>query len=464
MPEPPAARARRAGAPAAAAGVVRGGAVPGGVPRSADAGERRGGDAPRVGAARRASPSVARDGTGLDGPATAGDPVAGAPAGRETPAADGPPARRLAILGVGLIGGSLGLRWRHCGAAQRVVGWSRHPETLRRALELGAIDEPAADVAAAVRDADAVVLCAPILACIAMAPEVVASAPAGCLITDVGSTKAAIARVMAEALAARAAASEGAALPAFVGGHPMAGSERTGVEAADPYLFEQAVWAVCPPPDGPTWALSRLCRLVAAAGAHAVVMDAETHDARVAAISHLPQLAAVALAEAAGAAAARDPDVLHLAGGGFRDTTRIAQSPPGFWLDVLDTNRAPVLEALDRMAALLAEIRRAVAEGDRAAVAAHFERARQVRARVPARGKGLLPAYHDLVLFVPDRPGVLGRLCSALGDRGINVQDIEILRLREGEGGTLRLGFASEELAQAALAVLAEIGYRAQPR
>lgn len=369
---------------------------------------------------------------------------------------------RAAILGVGLMGGSLGLRWRQSGAVSHVVGFSRTPERLHRALELGAIDELAPDIATAVTGADLVVLCTPIRAAMAMAPAVVAAAGPGCLITDVGSTKAAISRAMAEVMAARGRPAEDA--PVFVGGHPMAGTEKAGVEAADPYLFEQAVWVVCPQPGGPASATELLCHLVAATGAHPVCLDPERHDARVAAISHLPQLCAVALAEAAGLAESGDSGVLSMAGGGFRDTTRIAESPAEFWLDVLETNRFPVLAQIDQMQALLEALRIAVAHGDRATVAQHFEAARAVRQRVPSRQKGLLPAYHDLVLFVPDRPGVLGRLCGVLGERGINVQDIEILRLREGEGGTLRLGFAAAEAAAEALVVLRELGYAAQHR
>jgi prephenate dehydrogenase len=372
-----------------------------------------------------------------------------------------PPPRRVAIVGVGLIGGSLGLRWRQSRAVGHVVGYGRTPANLERAVQLGAIDEAAPDLSTALAGAEVIVLAAPIGACLAMAEEVARLAEPGALITDVGSTKAAIEQAMAEALAPRAAEPHP---PAFIGGHPMAGAERGGVEAADPYLFENAVWVLCPGRCAPPEAVGRLRPLVEATGAHVVLLDPVQHDRRVAAISHLPQLVAVALAEVAGEGEAADPGLLALAGGGFRDTTRIAQSPAEMWLDVLATNRGPVLENLDRMQARLAALRAAVAAGDAAALRRHFAQAAAVRQRVPTRQKGLLPAYHDLVLFVPDRPGVLGRLCTALGDRGINVQDIEILRLREGEGGTLRLGFRTAEEAGQALEVLAGLGYAVQRR
>ena len=367
-------------------------------------------------------------------------------------------ARRAAILGVGLIGGSLGLRWRAQGVVGHVVGFGRNRHHLERAVELGAIDEGVADLGAAVRDADLVVLCAPIRAALELAEEVARHAAPGAVLTDCCSTKAEIGAAMAAALARHSSAA------VFIGGHPMAGSEHAGVESADPYLFEHAVWVLCPPPgaDGPD--LLRLTALVEATGAHVVRLEPERHDRRVAAISHLPQLAAVALAEAAGEAAAADPGLLSLAGGGFRDTTRIAASPAAMWLDILATNRGPVLTAIEAMQRLLDGLRAAIASGDEATVVEHFAAALAVRQRVPASQKGLLPAYHDLVVFVPDRPGVIGQLGAALGTEGINIQDIEILRLREGEGGTLRLGFAEAAVATAAMGVLTGLGYRVQRR
>jgi prephenate dehydrogenase len=372
------------------------------------------------------------------------------------PTAEPPP--RVAILGVGLIGGSLGMAWRRRGACSEVVGFGRSADRLERARSLGAVDRGTTDLAAAVAGADVVVLATPVETAIALAPSVAAAVRAGALVTDVCSTKAAICRAMAAVLPPGAA---------FVGGHPMAGLERAGVEAADPYLFENAVYVMTPAAGSPPWAVERLRRLVLASGAHAAVLPPERHDAWVAAVSHLPQLAAVALVNAALDADAADPappGLLSLAGGGFRDTTRIASSPADTWWEVLDTNRGPVLAALDRFEASLAELRRAVTSGGREAVEEAFRRAAAGRARVPQRTKGLLPTYHDLTMYVEDRPGIIGRLATTLGEAGVNIQDIEIVRLREGEGGTLRLGFASAGEAERAVTVLRGLGVEAQRR
>lgn len=354
---------------------------------------------------------------------------------------------RAGIVGVGLIGGSLGLAWRRRGAVDEVVGVGRDLERLERARRAGAIDRCATELEA-LADADVVVLATPIGVALEVAPAVARCARQAALVTDVGSAKVAICRRYADL-----------GLP-FVGGHPLAGSERAGIEAADPYLFENAVW-VLTRTDATTDGAGQLAAdLAAATGAHPVWLDATRHDEWVARVSHTPQLVAVALVQAA----AEDEGALSLGGGGFRDTTRIASSPPDFWLDVFATNRAPLLAALERFGARLDALRQALAAGDGATLASTFRQAAQARARMPQRTKGLLPSYHDLVLTIPDRPGVIGRLATALGDRGVNIQDIEILRLREGEGGSLRLGFARAEEADQAQAVLAEIGIEVQRR
>lgn len=362
---------------------------------------------------------------------------------------------KIAIVGVGLIGGSLGLAWRRRGAARVVAGVDRSPETLRRAREIGAIDEGTTDLAEGVRGAGLVVLATPIGAALEMAPALGALLAPGTVVMDVGSTKGAVCRRM------RAALPPGVI---FVGGHPMAGSEGQGIEAADPYLFQNAVFVLTPGEGVPSGVLDDLRELVSLTGAQVAVLDPDLHDRAVAAVSHLPQLVAVALVNAAAAAEEASPGVLALAAGGFRDTTRITSSPAGIWLDILASNREAVLEMVGRFRAALDDLETAVRAGDRERLEAAFTRAREVRRRLPRRPKGLLPAYFELVVTVEDRPGVIGRLAGVLGERGVNIEDIEILRLREGEGGTIRLGFATEEECSLAFAVLAGNGYKVQRR
>ncbi len=363
--------------------------------------------------------------------------------------------RQVTIVGVGLIGGSLGLAWRGRGGVGTVVGVDVDEASLRRAREIGAVDRATTDLAEGVAGADLVVMATPVRVTLELIGRLGPLVGAGAVVTDVGSTKVEVCRLMREGLPAGVT---------FVGGHPMAGSEGQGIEAADPYLFQNAVYVLTPEEDADPAAVAALRRLVEAAGAQVVLMDPERHDRWVAAVSHLPQLVAVALVNAVADADREDPGLLALAAGGFRDTTRITSSPAGIWLDILATNRDRILPAVARFRAALSRLEEALAAGDLGSALAEFERARAVRRALPRRPKGLLPAYFELVVTVPDRPGVIGGLATLLGEQGINIEDIEILRLREGEGGTIRLGFATEAEGNAAFEALQEGGYKVQRR
>jgi prephenate dehydrogenase len=274
---------------------------------------------------------------------------------------------RAAIVGVGLIGGSLGLAWRRSGHFARVVGVERDAERSRAALASGAVDEATTDLARGVAGADLVVLAAPVRACLALLPAVARAASPGAVITDVASTKAdLLAAVPAGAI--------------FVGGHPLAGSERSGVEAAAADLFRGATWVLTPASATPAWAVARVAAAVRAAGAEPRIMEASEHDRRVALVSHLPQAVAVALAAAA------DGEALTLAARGFRDMTRLAESSPAVWADVFATNRGQVLAAIDAFQAALGRLRDAIAAGEDAAVAELFARAAAARRGVVGHG------------------------------------------------------------------------------
>jgi len=190
---------------------------------------------------------------------------------------------------------------------------------------------------------------------------------------------------------------------------------------------------------------------VQATGARAVVLDAVTHDRFVARVSHLPQLAAVALVHAALADA---PEARGLAAGGFRDMTRIASSPPALWHQILAANRPAVLVALDAYTDALAALRCAVDASDAPALAAAFDAAAEARAGLPVNAKGFLRPLAELTLDADDRVGFLARALTALADAGLDVKDVELLKVREGQDGVFRLAFASDAHADAALATL----------
>lgn len=289
-----------------------------------------------------------------------------------------PPIDCVAILGVGLIGGSLGLAWRRSGLVQQVIGAGRNPETLAEALRVGAVDRVTTDFRAAVAGADLVVLCAPISTIIAWAPELGPHCKPGAVVTDVGSTKRAITEAWHEHLPPTCS---------FIGGHPMAGAEKGGIGAARADLCQGAPYLLFPGARTSDYAYAVMSRLAAATGARVVTMpDGEAlHDSQVAYISHLPQVVAVALAGAAMEMEDRQEGTIALSGGGFRDTTRIAASPPDIWVDIFATNQERVLQAVRDFRASLGNLEAALEQGDWEEVTRLFQRAAAARAKLPPR-------------------------------------------------------------------------------
>jgi prephenate dehydrogenase len=245
----------------------------------------------------------------------------------------------VAILGTGLIGGSFGLALRKHFPDASIVGFDR-AETLQAALSRGAVLEAAHDIATAVRGADLVYVALPIGATIEALPAIAAGAKDGALVTDTGSTKAVICR------AARNAFVGGAR---FLGGHPMAGKETSGIARADAELFFGARYALIGSADDPDPLIRGFASLARSLGAEPVWCDADTHDWAVGIVSHLPQLLAVALARVVQDETDETGLPLSLSGPGLQDMLRLAGSPYGLWRDVAHTNTENIARALDRL-------------------------------------------------------------------------------------------------------------------
>ena len=361
--------------------------------------------------------------------------------------------KTIAIVGVGLIGGSLALALKRVGIGCKIVGISRE-ETLYEARELGVIDDghPYEALARGMEDASLVFLCTPISRILALLPEVLAAVPDGAVVSDVGSTKREIVS-LAESHQRKGVH--------FVGGHPMAGSEQRGVAAADPFLFENAIYVLTPAPETPETVSNGLVDLVRRIGARPMRLQPETHDRIAAAVSHLPQMMATALVGMVGRLNEADGLPLQMAAGGFRDLTRIASSPYEMWRDICRTNATPIRDMIDLYLEALHAIRDRI---DRDELATDFDNANRVRSAIPKDSKGFLHPLHEILLFVEDRPGIIAEVASLLAGETINIQDIEVLKVREGEGGTIRLGFGARAAAIRALAILEAGEYKARIR
>ena len=281
---------------------------------------------------------------------------------------------QVTVVGLGLMGGSLAAALRAGGACREVRGVARRPETIAEALARGFVDRGTLDLAEGVRGSDVVVLATPVRTIVELIPHLGPLLSPGCLLMDVGSTKAAIAKAMER-------------LPAHVqplGGHPMCGKEVSGIGAAEAGLYQGATFVLTPLPRTSPEALALAWELVEAVGARPLVMDAHRHDRLVAAVSHLPYLLSLALVAAAEDVAEEDGMVWDLAASGFRDTSRLAASDVTMMLDILLTNREEVAGMLGRLRRELDELARLLEAKDERGLRRVMEAARE-------RRRGLFP-------------------------------------------------------------------------
>jgi len=323
---------------------------------------------------------------------------------------------RALIVGVGLIGGSIALGLRQAG--WRVSGIDLDDARLSQAVAEGVVDDAGDDP-----EASLIVVATPAGSVAAAVERALRTHDADdVLVTDVSGIKAPIVAAIAD--------------PRFIGGHPMAGSEQTGLEGARADLFLGATWVLTPGPATPPALYARLVSVVHLLGAQSLALPADDHDRLVAHVSHVPHLVAASLMNEASSAAEDDAALLQLAAGGFRDMTRIAAGHPGIWPDVVVENRTAILEALDSLAAQVAVVRRALAEEDRQTIFELLERASHARQALPGR-VGHPGQLAQVRIPVPDQAGVIAQVASTASDLGVSVVDVEIAHSVEGDRGVL---------------------------
>lgn len=274
----------------------------------------------------------------------------------------------IAIMGLGLMGSSLGLALKKRGASVRIQAYARRAETCEAALRAGAVDEACTDPPAAVAGADLVVICVPIWSIAELAKEIVPALKSGAVVTDVGSTKTELLSVMAGLFKGRDAC--------FVGSHPIAGSEKTGVDAGNPDLYEGRLTVVCPEDQVPASALNEVSGLWKSVGSDVVEMSAARHDAMLATTSHLPHMVAAALARSVGTEKA------DFCGTGFFDTTRVASGSADMWVDIIDTNRTALEAELLRFHSELQGLISVLREGNSGDIRRWLEEAAATRNQV----------------------------------------------------------------------------------
>jgi prephenate dehydrogenase len=348
---------------------------------------------------------------------------------------------RIAVLGVGLIGGSIGLAAKDRVAEAEVVGFGRDPERLGLAKERGAIDRAANSIEDAVEGAQLCIACAPVGALPGLVRAALDASGDDTLVTDVGSTK--------QDLVSRTPD------PRFVGGHPIAGAETAGVEHARADLFQDAVWYLTPHERSSGLLYERLHRFVVDLGARPVAVDAETHDRLVAIFSHLPHVLANVLASQAAARLSDQGDALRHVGPSFRDMTRVAGANTAMWSDIYRSNRAAIMEEIQGFRRELDEVERRLETGE---VEDWNDRAREDRRALLEAGAAEGPV-HELRLTVPNRPGIVAQVALELGRAGVNIGDMALAPASDMKTGAMTLWIAGDAQADRARELIAALGF-----
>ncbi len=354
------------------------------------------------------------------------------------------PAPKIAVLGVGLIGGSIGLAARRRLGAE-VVGFGRTPATLERAVEIGALDRAAGSIAEACAGADVVFCAGPVAALPGQAGAALAACGDATVVSDVGSTK-------GELVAACGGDER------FIGGHPLAGAETAGVDNAREDLFEGARWYLTPTKRSSGLLYDRLQRTVAGLGARPQAIEPEAHDRLLATISHLPHVVANALVAEAAAELSRDSERMPEVGPSFRDTTRVAGSNPAIWADIFASNRAAVADSVEAVARRLLEAATLIRGGDRDAVAAWHAAAGEDRRRL-LESELEAGSLRELRIVVANRPGTIAELALALGEAGVNIEDMALHPAPDMTSGAVTLWVSGDGQAVRARELVRGLGH-----
>jgi prephenate dehydrogenase len=353
---------------------------------------------------------------------------------------------RIAVLGVGLIGGSIGLAARQRLDAE-VAGFDPDRDLLARAEELGAVSTRHGSAAEASREADVIFCASPVAALPSLAAEALNAAGEDAAVTDVGSVK-------RETIAALGSESR------FVGGHPLAGAETSGVENARADLFEGARWYLTPTPSTGGVLYDRVQRTIADLGARPQAIDAETHDRLMATVSHLPHVLANVLVAQAADALGGDSERLPDVGPSFRDATRVAGANPAIWGDIFSGNGEAVAAQVEAVAERLRAAAELLRAGDAGAISAWHSQA-GARRRELLEGELAGGRLCEVRARVPNTPGVVAEIALALGRAGVNIEDMGLHPAADMRSGAITLYVAGDEEAERAAELIRGLGHDA---
>jgi prephenate dehydrogenase len=362
--------------------------------------------------------------------------------------------KKITIIGLGLIGGSLARALRERLGITNIIAINRSSSAFLHAIKDGNVREGFCETNEAIWDSDIIFICTPVKRTIEYIEAIAPHIKPGCIITDVGSTKSEIIEYI----------NHHKAFPCFVGGHPMAGSEKVGYSESSSHLFENAYYVLTPSNTSTQTALDTMHEIVKGLGAIPIILDAVTHDKITGSISHVPHIIASALVNLVHKADSTEGVMQMLAAGGFKDITRIASSSPEMWENIVLSNQQQINEILTAYVNILLEFKEQMNQKKSTKVLDFFKQAKTYRDSftVNATNKtGLISSVYEIVVDVIDKPGIIGEIATLLGKNQINIKNISVTNSREYEQGCLKITLQDQSSVNVALRFLEQAGYRA---
>ena len=343
---------------------------------------------------------------------------------------------KVFVIGLGLIGGSVALAIKNTHRDVTITGYDINENNMQFAKALGIIDETCQSMQQCAEQADLIILGTPVKQTVELITLLSTySLKKNAIVTDVGSTKSKITRV--------AVLLEEKGIT-FIGGHPMAGSHKSGPAAAKPHLFENAYYLLTPGENVEEKKLAELKSWLRGTKAKILVVTPEMHDRLTGVISHFPHIIAAGLVHSAQKSTLENDLVTRLAAGGFRDITRIASSNPEMWRDILLHNRGELLSLMTDWLEQMEEVKTYIENSDSEKIYHFFLKAKEFRDELPFRSQGAIPAFYDLYVDIPDYPGIISEITGYLAEARISITNISILETREELYGVLVISFQSE--------------------
>ncbi len=344
--------------------------------------------------------------------------------------------RTVFLIGLGLIGGSIALAIKKEHANCQIIGFDIKADQLKMAKSLGVIDQSVDRIEEGVVNADLIILATPVTKTEELIDELINyEFKPSAIVTDVGSTK--------EKIVNKAKLLEAKGIT-FIGGHPMAGSHKTGVEAAKAHLFENAFYILTPSSETSMTKIIHLQNWLKGTKAKFIELTPKQHDELAGVISHFPHIIAASLVNQVAKIEKEQPLLTNLAAGGFRDITRIASASPVMWRDILIHNKETLLSLLTRWQEEMEHVKQLIENADNQHVFEYFQTAKTFRDGLPIKQKGAIPSFYDLYVDIPDHPGVISDVTGILAREEISITNIRILETREDIMGVLRISFRSD--------------------